>query len=60
MIPGTVSFVPVRYAELQDVLVPEHVRTRLGYSHYQFTATTARTLGLEKAADYFTDCFKLV
>ncbi len=58
--PLTVSFVPVRYAELQDVLVPEHVRTRLGYSHYQLTATTARTFGIEKTADYFTDCFRLV
>jgi hypothetical protein len=58
--PLTVSFVPVRYAELQDVLVPEYIRTRLGYSHYQLTPTTARTLGIEKSADYFTDCFRLI
>jgi hypothetical protein len=58
--PLIVSFVPVRYAELQDVLVPEDVRTRPGYTHYQLTATTARTFGFEKAVDYFTDCFRLV
>ena len=58
--PLTVSFVPVRYAELQDVLVPESVRTRPGYTHYQLTATTARTLGIEKAVDYFIDCFRFV
>ncbi len=58
--PLSVSFVPVRYAELEQRLVPEHIRSRLGYSHYQLSATTARTFGLDKAADYFTDCFELV
>jgi hypothetical protein len=56
--PLTVSFVPVRYAELQERLVPEYMRTRIDYSHYQLTAMTARTFGIEKAKDYFIDCFK--
>lgn len=58
--PLTVSFVPVCYAELQEDLVPEHVRRLPGYSHYQLTAPTARTFGIEKRTDYFTDCFQLM
>ena len=58
--PLSVSFVPVRYAELQDILLPENIRTRLDYTHYNLTATTARTFGFEKTADYFLDCFEQV
>ena len=58
--PLTVSFVPVRYAELQDRLVPEYIRARPGLTHYQLTMTTAQTFGFGKAADYFIDCFQLV
>ena len=58
--PLTVSFVPLHYAELQESLLPEETRMWPGYSHYQLTMTTARTFGLDKATDYFTDCFELV
>jgi hypothetical protein len=58
--PLGVSFVPLRYAELENALVPEHIRRRRGYSHYQLTAPTARTFGLEKRADYFGECFRMV
>ncbi len=58
--PLNVHFVPIRHAELEATLVPESIRTRLGYTGYQLSATTARTFGLEKLTDYFTDCFQLV
>jgi hypothetical protein len=58
--PLGVSFVPLRYAELENILVPEHIRTRPGYTHYHLTAPTARTFGLEKPADYFGECFRMI
>ena len=58
--PLTVSFLPIRYAELEACIVPEHMRKWPGYSHYQLTAPTARTFGIEKTSDYFSVCFQLV
>ncbi len=57
--PLNVHFVPIRYAQLEATLVPDSIRIRLGYTGYQLSATTARTFGLEKFTDYFTDCFEL-
>jgi hypothetical protein len=58
--PLRVCFVPVRYAELEEGIVPEYIRSNPGYTHYQLSATTARTFGLEKGLDYFIDCFELI
>lgn len=58
--PLTVMFLPLRYAELEPDLVPEHIRQWPAYSTYQLTAPTARTFGFEKVVDYFTDCFEKV
>jgi hypothetical protein len=58
--PLSVHFVPIRYGELEHSLVPAVIRLRPGYSNYQLSAPTAKTVGLEKGVDYFSDCFRLV
>ena len=61
--PLHVNFVPVRYEQLQDQLIPEPTRKYPGYSGYELHLKTARTI-----ADFvnrtdqpiFTELFRLV
>ncbi|MFO1497870.1 MAG: hypothetical protein U1G07_05660 [Verrucomicrobiota bacterium] len=55
--PLTVDFVPVRYAELEQVIVPAEVRAWPSYGKYQLSAPTARTVWPEEGSDFFIDCF---
>ncbi|MHC1769413.1 MAG: hypothetical protein AB9869_34875 [Verrucomicrobiia bacterium] len=57
--PLNVTFLPLRYVELEAVIVPASIRAWPGYTSYQLTAPTARTTGFEKQ-DYFTDCLEAV
>jgi len=56
--PLSIGFAPAGYSELQESLLPEQTRIWHGNSHYQLTATTARTMGFAKGEDHFADCFQ--
>ncbi len=60
--PVQVGFVPVRYKELHEGIVPEATRKHPGYSGYILHLKTAKT-AVEfnpKPQTYFTESFKLV
>jgi hypothetical protein len=54
--PMVVHFLPIRYAELEEKILPANLWLWPGYSNYQLSAPTARAL-MEKGRDYFTDSF---
>ena len=55
--PLAIDFLPVRYAELEETIVPANLRLWPGYSNYQLSAPTARTVWPEQGSDFFMDCF---
>ncbi len=60
--PVQVGFVPVRYQDLHEEIVPEATRKHPGYSGYILHLKTAKT-AVEfnpKPQTYFTESFKLV
>jgi hypothetical protein len=62
--PISVRFVPIRYQELQESIVPERVRSRPTYHGiYELSAKIARTISdFQKTARhaYFNEDFRLV
>jgi len=61
--PLHVSFIPLRYQELQNHIVPEEILHRPDYQGYELSLKTARTIsdfGPAKAPAFFTEVFRLV
>jgi hypothetical protein len=55
--PFTIDFLPVRYAEMEEKIVPANIRLWPGYSNYQLSAPTARTVWPGTGSNFFVDCF---
>lgn len=59
--PIQVHFQPVRYEELEPVIVPEDIRNRPGYHYYWLTLRIARTpCCLYEEPGFFHELFHLV
>lgn len=61
--PLVVTFEPLRYDELQEVLVPEEMRRMPDYEGYELSVKSARTIAYVSKRDtqaYFIESFKLV
>ena len=61
--PLRVTFQPLRYLELQAGIVPEDTRQSPGYSGYELSMRTARTIscfGKEPCQTYFNEAFRAV
>jgi hypothetical protein len=61
--PLFVTFVPVRYQELQETIVPEETRKMPAFGGYELSLRTARTIAhipKQDSETYFIDAFKLV
>jgi hypothetical protein len=59
--PLQVCFQPVRYDELHALIVPNEIRLRPGYSGYQMSVKTARTIadfGKDAPRTFFSDGFR--
>ena len=59
--PVQITFQPVRYHDLQEAIVPRHIRRRRGYSHYVLSLRLAYTACcLREETQFFHDLFRLV
>jgi hypothetical protein len=61
--PLSVTFVPVRYQELEEGIVPEEMRKTPAFGGYELSVRTARTIAhipKQDSETYFIEAFKLV